>query len=88
MPDRYWSSDMGAELFDPRIAFAALGRIMLGVYFIEDLDLGQRRDLSSLLLILSVSSLLLILSVSSLLLISSGVRGAWPGWLRRRRWLR
>jgi hypothetical protein len=30
MPDRYWSSDMDAELFDPRTAFAELGRIMLG----------------------------------------------------------
>jgi GAF domain-containing protein len=40
MPDRYWSSDMDAELFDPRTAFAELGRIMLGV---QDLNQTLQR---------------------------------------------
>src|SRR3954462_15572737 len=31
MPDRYWGSDMDAELFDPRTAFAELGWIIVGV---------------------------------------------------------
>jgi L-ascorbate metabolism protein UlaG (beta-lactamase superfamily) len=40
MPDRYWSSYMDAELFDPRTAFAELGRIMLGV---QDLNQTLQR---------------------------------------------
>jgi hypothetical protein len=40
MPDRYWSSDMDAELFDPRTAFAELGRIMLGA---QDLNQTLQR---------------------------------------------
>ena len=40
MPDRYWSSDMDTELFDPRTAFAQLGRIMLGV---QDLNQTLQR---------------------------------------------
>ena len=40
MPDRYWSSDMDAELFDPRTAFAELGMIMLGA---QDLNQTLQR---------------------------------------------
>jgi GAF domain-containing protein len=40
MPDRYWSSDMDAELFDPRTTFAELGRIMLGA---QDLNQTLQR---------------------------------------------
>ena len=42
MPDRYWSSDMDAELFDPRTAFAELGMIMLDVH--DMASLGPRES--------------------------------------------